>query len=90
MKLNDNDYQKIAAQIEKGHNIIDYEKGDEMLHIECTFETEGSFEDDYYNGTGAYVEFARNLYVESAEIINEDGKSTPANIDTVKLEGLVA
>lgn len=81
MTLTTNDYYEIANQIEDGSNSIEFEKDGEILFIECTLESDGYVEDDYYNGTGAYVETYRALYVESVESYNEDGEQTANNFD---------
>lgn len=90
MILTREDYENIARQIEEGKNSVTYDKGDEILQIDCIFETEGSWEDDYYNGTGAYVELARQLTITKAEVCNEDGISKPFDLDAGLLESLVA
>lgn len=86
MTLTTNDYYEIASQIEDGSNSIEFEKDGETLFIECTFESDGYVEDDYYNGTGAYVETFRALYVESVESYNEDGEQTANNFDEATLQ----
>ena len=90
MILSEKDYRNIAAQIEEGSNSIEYDKGEETLHLECFYETEGSWEDDYYNGTGAYVEFYRRCTITEASVTNEDGVCTPFQMDEKRLEQLVA
>lgn len=90
MVLTEKDYENIAAKISEGSNSIDYDKGDETLHIDCVFETEGSWEDDFYNGTGAYIELYRRFFVEKARVYAEDGIPKPIEIDEAKLEKLIA
>lgn len=86
MTLTTNDYYEIASQIEDGSNSIEFEKDGETLFIECTLESDGYVEDDYYNGTGAYVETFRALNVESVESYNEDGEQTANNFDEATLQ----
>lgn len=86
MTLTANDYYEIASQIEDGSNSIEFEKDGETLFIECTLESDGYVEDDYYNGTGAYVETFRALYVESVESYNGDGEQTANNFDEATLQ----
>ena len=94
MKLNDNDYQNIADLIEVGEHNIEYEKDGEMLTIDYEYDTEGYVEDDahcgYGNGTGAWVETGRYLFIHSAEAYDEDGNGTPCEVDCARLERLVA
>lgn len=86
MTLTTNDYYEIASQIEDGSNSIEFEKDGETLFIECTLESDGYVEDDYYNGTGAYVETFRVIYVESVESYNEDGEQTANNFNEATLQ----
>lgn len=86
MTLTTNDYYEIASQIEDGSHSIEFEKDGETLFIECTLESDGYVEDDYYNGTGAYVETFRALYVESVESYNEDGEQTANNFNEAILQ----
>ena len=86
MTLTTNDYYEIASQIEDGSHSIEFEKDGETLFIECTLESDGYVEDDYYNGTGAYVETFRALYVESVESYNEDGEQTANNFNEATLQ----
>ncbi len=86
MTLTTKDYYEIASQIEDGSNSIEFEKDGETLFIECTLESDGYVEDDYYNGTGAYVETFRALYVESVESYNEDGEQTANSFDEATLQ----
>ena len=76
MKLTSIDYQNIASQIEEGKGTVEYTKGNETLILDYSYEVNGYVEDDYYNGTGAFVQTDCNLYIESAESFNEDGDET--------------
>ena len=90
MILTDNDYRNIASQITEGKNRIEYAKDGEILFIDCEYETEGSWEDDFYNGTGAWVEFDRNLYIEAAECLDANGEKVGCKVDKNRLERLIA
>ena len=90
MKLNDNDYREIASRIEEGSDTIEYEKDGELLHIDYTFEVEGYREDDYYNGTGAFVETSRNLIIENVKAVDIDGNTKNVDMDESLLERLIA
>lgn len=90
MKLNDNDYREIASRIEEGSDTIEYEKDGELLHIDYSYEVEGYREDDYYNGTGAFVETSRNLIIKNAETTDVDGNTKNVDMDESLLERLIA
>ena len=90
MKLNDNDYKEIASRIEEGTGTIEYEKDGEMLQIDYTYEVDGYYEDDYYNGTGAFVETERSLSVNDAMVFDGDGVKIPFELDGRKLEREIA
>ena len=90
MVLTEDDYRAMASQISTGHNIIEYEKDGLVLAFDCDYECDGFVEDDYLNGTGAFVETWRNLSVENAEFVDPEGHSTPFDIDERLLEKFVA
>ena len=86
MTLTTNDYYEIANQIEVGYNSIELVKDGETLYIDCTLESNGYVEDDYFEGTGAYVETERTLIVECVESYNEDGEQTTNNFEEAALQ----
>ena len=90
MKLNSNDYRAIAEKISEGSNYVEYVKNEETIAIECNFEVEGYIEDDYYNGTGAFDETSRKLYVVSVESWSKDGDDTDNDFDENELISWVA
>lgn len=90
MVLNDKDYMEIASMIDEGNGGLDYEKDGEMLHIDYTFDVDGYFEDDRENGTGAFVETARRLSVDTAETTDIDGRISKVPVDEIRLERLIA
>ena len=90
MTLTEKDYKAIAAKIYEGRNNIEFEKGNETLFLECEFEVFGYREDDYFNGTGAFVETSRELNIESAVSYDENGTETPCKVNERLLERLVA
>ena len=89
MTLTREDYVAIASEIECGGYRIEYEKGGETLYLEYSFEKEGYVEDDYFDGTGAWVTTAKRLVIDSAKAYNEDGDEIPIEIDKDLLEDLV-
>jgi len=90
MKLTDKDYKNIAEMVTDGHNSIEYEKGGETLYIDCTLETDGYEEDDYFHGTGAWVETSRDLTVESFVSYDDDGEKTENDFEEGRLQKAVA
>lgn len=90
MKLTSKDYIEIAEQIEAGTGYVEYEKDNETISFEYEYETEGYVEDDYYNGTGAFIETSRELYVTNIESWDEEGDETENDFDQDKLIGWVA
>ena len=90
MILNSIDYRVIAEKISEGSNYIEYAKNGEVIAIECSFLVDGYVEDDYYNGTGAFNETFRKLYVESSESWSKDGDDTENNFDENELLGWIA
>ncbi|MGL5979631.1 MAG: hypothetical protein ACRCZY_01905 [Phocaeicola sp.] len=79
MKLTEKDNQTIASQMKNEEGNIFFEKDGETFEAFYTLEFEGYFEDDYSNGTGAYI-------IEAA-IVTLDAVSYDENGDT-ELEGL--
>lgn len=76
MKLTKNDYQSIIDQIDflyDGEQTAEIEKDGETLEVAVTCHEDGYFEDDYYNGTGAFVATMQELVVKSVVSFNEDG-----------------
>ena len=90
MVLNEKDYVEIAKRIEKGVNAIEYEKDGETLLIDCTFDVDGYIEDDYFRGTGAWVETERCLTVDKVESYDAEGRDTLTDLDTDRLEKEIA
>ena len=90
MKLTGKDYQNIANQIEVGTGYIEYVKGEEILYLDYTHSESGYSEDDYYNGTGAYVVTDRELNVTAAESFGDDGEPTQTDFSEKELEKYIA
>lgn len=90
MKLTTSDYMNIATQIEIGNGSVEYEKGNETLYFDYSYDVEGYVEDDYYNGTGAFIETDSSLCIENVESFNEDGEETPNNFCQSELENEIA
>ena len=89
MNLTASDYMDIASQIEVGKGSIEFEKESEILFFDYSYEIEGYVEDDYFNGTGAFIETSSSLYIEGVESFNEDGEETSNDFSESELERMV-
>lgn len=89
MNLTASDYMNIASQIEEGNGSIEFEKGDEILYFDYSYEVDGYVEDDYFNGTGAFIETSSSLRIENVESFNGDGE-TSNNFSQSELEKEIA
>ena len=85
MTLTDNDYEILANQIDEGEDYATLTKGDEELEVHYQCDEDAYREDDYFNGTGAWVVTAINLRVLNVQCINADGDPTPTDFDEDKL-----
>ena len=90
MTLTTSDYIAIASQIEEGKGSVEFEKENEILCFDYSYDVDGYVEDDYFNGTGAFVETSSSLYIEGVESFNEDGDETPNDFCESELEKFVA
>lgn len=90
MTLTTSDYIAIASQIEEGKGLVEFEKENEILCFDYSYEIEGYVEDDYFNGTGAFIETSSLLYIENVESVNEDGDETTNDFCESELEKFVA
>ena len=90
MNLTASDYMNIASQIEVGKGSIEFEKENETLFVDYSYDVDGYVEDDYFNGTGAFVETSSSLYIEGVESFNEDGEETSNNFNESELEKMIA
>lgn len=89
MKLTTNDYENIAQKIENGKGHVEYEKDDELMVIDYELEEDGYIEDDYYNGTGAFVRTNR-YFTATATSCAENGKETENNFNEYELLNMIA
>lgn len=90
MTLTSRDYERIAAMLTDGANTLEYVKCNETISIEYKLEIEGYEEDDYYNGTGSFIETSKKLYVENVESWNEEGDDTTNDFKEEELSQWVA
>lgn len=90
MELTSTDYRAIAEQISEGSNSIEYTKGNETIAIECELTIDGYEENDYFNGTGAFVSTSKNLCIENVESWNQEGDDTENDFNEDELMSWVA
>lgn len=90
MKLTEEDYKNIASQIEEGTATVEYEKDGEVLVVDYILDLDGYVEDDYFNGTGAWVETGRMFEVMDSASYDTGGAETDNDFKASRLEELVA
>lgn len=85
MKLTEDDYEALASQIEEGEDYAILDKDGEELEVHYQCEEDAYQEDDYYNGTGAWVVTAINVRILNVSCTNEDGEQVDVDLDECKL-----
>lgn len=83
------DYLNISKQINEGSSNIEYEKDGFYLTFDYSFTIEGYRENDYFNGTGGFVETSRDFRVYDVECVDEDSNDADTDFDENKLENYV-
>lgn len=81
MKLTAEDYCKIAELIEEGESLVEYEKDGETLSFVYELCVDGYTEDDYYNGTGAFIATDVELFISNVECWDADGETVEVLFD---------
>lgn len=89
MKLTENDYYSISEQITKGNGSVEYSKNGETLFFDYTLNVDGYTEDDYFNGTGAFIETSKDLNVQEVESYTEQGERTANDFNETLLYELI-
>ena len=74
---------ELSWGLEKGFNSFEYEDGDTYVSFSYEYEVDGYYEDDYYNGTGAFVETSTDLTITDCEAWQGDN---PIELDTDWIE----
>lgn len=88
MKLTNEDYDKIAELMQENDLFIEFKKGSETLFIDYEIETDGYSEDDYFNGTGAFVTTSAEVRITDYSVENSDGENVDLILDETRLENL--
>lgn len=79
------DYLNISKQINEEDSVLEYEKDNFILTIYYLFKIEGYRENDYFNGTGGFVETSRDFRVYDVECVDEDSNDADTDFDENKL-----
>lgn len=88
MELTRNDYNYIVDSMDKDSSSVEYEKDGETLYIEYEVELDGYVEDDYLNGTDAWITTIAIVFITNTKCFDEEGKETECKVDTRLLEKL--
>lgn len=65
---------------------IEVEVNNSTVYVDGSFEIDGYFEDDYFNGTGAWVNTYVSVCIESVEAINEEGETVEFTCNIAEIE----
>ena len=88
MELTRNDYNDIVDLMDNDSSSVEYEKDGETLYIEYEVELDGYVEDDYLNGTDAWITTRAIVVITNTKCFDEEGKETECKVDTRLLEKL--
>ena len=89
LQISQTDYLKIAAQINENGSTIEYEKDGLFLYFDYTYTIEGYRENDYFNGTGGFVETSRNLEIYNVGAYDEYSNEVDTDFDQDELASYV-
>ena len=73
--INETIANAIVENIEgnEGTFSVEIEANNTLVVVDGSFEIDGYSEDDYFNGTGAWVTTYVSVYIDSVEAYDEDG-----------------
>lgn len=57
-----------------------------MIYADGSFEIDGYCEDDYFNGTGAWVTTYARVWIDTVEAYDENGEAVEVDCDTCEIE----
>lgn len=90
MRLYNRDYQQLAQKCadcaNAGVSSVSVDKNDETLTLTVDVIVEGYSEDDYYNGTGAFVPVTAECRILDIELSSLDENAKTPDIDTARIE----
>lgn len=90
MKLYERDYadlvRKCADCANAGISSVSVDKKDETLTLTVDVTVEGYMEDDYYNGTGAFIPTNSDCRIIDIELCTLDDKCKMPDVDRTRIE----
>ena len=65
---------------------VEVEVNNTLVVVDGSFEIDGYCEDDYFNGTGAWVTTYVSVCIDSVEAYDEDGNEVDVDCDLTEIE----
>ena len=65
---------------------VEIEANNTLVVVDGSFEIDGYSEDDYFNGTGAWVTTYVSVYIDSVEAYDEDGNEVDVTCNLAEIE----
>lgn len=86
--INETIANAIVESIEESNGTfsVEVEVNDTLVIVDGSFEIDGYREDDYFNGTGAWVTTYVSVSVSSVEAYDEDGEAVEVACDLSEIE----
>lgn len=86
--INETIANAIVENIEgnEGTFSVEVEVNNTLVVVDGSFEIDGYPEDDYFNGTGAWVTTYVSVYIDSVEAYDEDGNEAEVICNLTEIE----
>ena len=86
--INETIANAIVENIEgnEGTFSVEIEANNTLIVVDGSFEIDGYCEDDYFNGTGAWVTTYVSVYIDGIEAYDEDGNEVDVDCDLTEIE----
>lgn len=75
-----------AIDSNNGTFSVEVEVNNTLVVVDGSFEIDGYCEDDYFNGTGAWVTTYVSVCIDSVEAYDEDGNEVEVTCDLTEIE----
>lgn len=75
-----------AIDSNNGTFSVEVEVNNTLVVVDGSFEIDGYCEDDYFNGTGAWVTTYVSVCIDSVEAYDEDGNEIDVDCDLAEIE----
>lgn len=75
-----------AIDSSNGTFSVEVEVNNTLVVVDGSFEIDGYPEDDYFNGTGAWVTTYVSVYIDGIEAYDEDGNEIDVDCDLTEIE----